>query len=355
MSTKFLSKLISVAIIFLTQASFGEQIPNELGEPKAVEASADYSVQYGSIRVANDLQRVIVTVPKGSGPHPAFVLIGGLGCYSVDFAGAGPHIDSYKRVIEFMAKNGFVTVRIEKTGMGDSHGQACEEQNFDRELAGYVAGIKALQTYSFVKADRISIFGHSIGGVIAPFLMEQVPVHAAIMMGTLAERWYDYDRSNTVRQLKLAFTPQEQFSVEMEKHDHVAKEFYINKKSPEQILKEYPQGADYLQFPAHYSYMQQLADLDIEASLKKSSAKVFMLLGKGDFIGSQWTETQSFAARINMVREVKVQTENVESLDHFFKNANSWIQSFYNINKGKPLVFQESFLSLLETKFVEMK
>ncbi|AZZ37476.1 hypothetical protein CIK05_11955 [Bdellovibrio sp. qaytius] len=359
MNIKKISKLICICLILTAvnaPASEESSIPNELGAPKAYETSADYSVQYGSVKVANELQRVIVTIPNKTGPHPALLLVGGLGCYSLDFSGAVPTVDAYKKIIEFMTKNGFVTMRVEKTGMGDSKGQACAEQNFDRELAGYVAGLKALKSYNFVNSDRVSIFGHSIGGVIAPLLIEQVPVHTVIVMGTLAERWYDYDHTNNMRQLLLSGMTPEQVTNEMKIHDYVAKEFFINKKTPAEILKVYPQGKFYLEFPAHYTYMQQLADLDLAKNWVKSSAKVFMLLGNGDFIGSQWPEIQKFNSGINKTREVKIQAEQVPSLDHFFRNADSMAESFYNISlAGTPLVFQDKFLDVLASKIPEMK
>ena len=356
MKTKIFSKLVLIALTTLSLSANALEIPNELGAPKATESAETYKVIYGSVKVENDLQRVIVTVPNTKGPHPAFMLIGGLGCYSVDFSGAGPHIESYKKIIEFMAQRGFVTMRVEKTGMGDSKGKPCAEQNFDRELAGFVAGAKALKSYSFVNPERVSIFGHSIGGVIAPLLIEQVPVHAAIVMGTLAERWYDYDRTNNIRQMYLANMTSQQITAALKTHDLVAKEYFINKKTPDEILKMYPDGASYMQFPAHYTYMQQLADLDLETSWKKSEAKVFMILGKADFIGSQWEEIEKFSKNINEVRQVKIQTENMASLDHFFRNPNTWAESFYNITLlGAPLIFQDQFLVNLENKIPELK
>ncbi len=356
MNVKNISKLICIVVILTGVNSLAAEIANELGAPKAQETSADHTVQYGSVNIAGELQRVIVTVPNSKGPHPALLLIGGLGCYSLDFSGAGPHVESYKNIIEFMSKNGFVTMRVEKTGMGDSQGKPCAEQNFDRELAGYLAGLKALKSYSFVNADRVSIFGHSIGGVIAPLLLEQVSAHAVIVMGSLAERWYDYDRTNTIRQLYLAGYTAPQVAQELQIRDYVAKEFYIGKKTPDQIKQVYPAGAPYLEFPVHYTYMQQLADLNLNPSWKKSSAKVFMLLGKADFVGSQWPEHQSFSKDINQTRAVKLQIEEIPALDHFFRNANSQLESFYNVSlAGQPLVFQDEFLNVLANKIPEMK
>lgn len=61
-----------------------------------------------------------MTRPKTPGRYPAVLLVGGLGCYSLDGelmrdAGYGP-------VLKTLLQHGFATMRVEKTGEGDSEG-----------------------------------------------------------------------------------------------------------------------------------------------------------------------------------------------------------------------------------------
>jgi len=53
-------------------------------KPRPYETIPDAEVLYRSIGPYGGRRRVIVTKPKAPGRHPAVLLIGGLGCYSLD-------------------------------------------------------------------------------------------------------------------------------------------------------------------------------------------------------------------------------------------------------------------------------
>ena len=145
------SKFIVFLVFLITGFAFqvgAVTIPNELGAPRAGglprEQSSAYEILYGSVRVGGEVQRVIVTNPPGEGPKPALFFVGGLGCYSLDFSGTGPKAEDYQRILDEVTKIGYVTMRVEKTGMGDSVGTHCENKDFKREVAGNLEGLKAL-------------------------------------------------------------------------------------------------------------------------------------------------------------------------------------------------------------------
>jgi pimeloyl-ACP methyl ester carboxylesterase len=332
-------------------------ILNELGAPKAGglprEQSSAYEILYGSVRVGTEVQRVIVTNPPGAGPKPALFFIVGMGCYSLDFSGTGPKAEAYQRILDFVTKLGFVTMRVEKTGMGDSVGTPCADQDFKREVAGNLAGLKALASYSFVKADQIYIFGHSIGGVIAPLLAAEVPVKAIATLGSLATDWYSYDLSNSRRQYALSGMGPTQIENAIAWQDVFATEFYLNRKTPAQIISERPQLAGYFQLAAHWTYMQQLADANPVADWNRSDADVLIFSGTTDFIGSQGEELQQMIAEANKTRSNPIRFSSISFMDHFFRSAESQEASFKNISMlGLPLYFKESFLTDLKTQFL---
>lgn len=92
--------------------------------PKQMETSDDYDIIYSSLRSGNNHLRTIITKPKGGGIYPAVLLVGGVGCYSIDNPSIN-EIQSIKMWADSLTRNGFVTIRIEKTGMGDSKGIPC--------------------------------------------------------------------------------------------------------------------------------------------------------------------------------------------------------------------------------------
>jgi esterase/lipase len=56
-----------------------------------------------------------------------------------------------------------------------------------------------------VDPERIYLFGHSMGGVLAPYLTAAVPVRGSMVYGTLARTWFEYQLENVRRQ--AAFQP----------------------------------------------------------------------------------------------------------------------------------------------------
>jgi pimeloyl-ACP methyl ester carboxylesterase len=361
MPSKFISQLILAVVLGFGALSIEAQavtIPNELGAPKAGglprEESAAYEILYGSVRVGNEIQRVIVTNPPGKAPKPALFFIGGLGCYSLDFSGTAAKAEAYQRILDFVTKLGFVTMRVEKTGMGDSVGTSCATQDFKREVAGNLAGLKALAAYPFVKSDQIYIFGHSIGGVIAPLLAAEVPVKAVATLGTLATDWYNYDLSNARRQYLLSGMKPADVENAVAWVNIFDTEFYLNKKTPDQILSERPELKGYLQLAAHWTYMQQLADANPVTDWNRSNASVVIFSGTSDYIGSQGDELQLMIQEANKGRSNPIRFYSVSFMDHFFRSAESQDASFKNVSMlGLPLYFKDSFLTELKTQFLD--
>ena len=163
------------------------------------ETIPDGKILYHSITVEEARRRVIITRPLTVGPYPAILFIGGIGCYSADLLFDSP----YKTLIYAMTKAGFVTMRVEKTGMGDSEGPNCANTDFDIEVNGYLEALKALKEYSFVDPAAIFLVGHSMGGVIAPKIATEIPIKGIIAIGTVGISWIEYELANSRRQSVL--------------------------------------------------------------------------------------------------------------------------------------------------------
>jgi alpha-beta hydrolase superfamily lysophospholipase len=113
-----------------------------------------------------------------------FFLQGG-GCSSIDVPSASPDMWPYA-LISAMAARGFVTMRVDKPGTGESEGPPCAEGGFRAELAGYRAALRALLEDPAVDRSRVFLFGDSLGGFIAPLLANETHVAGISAYGTIA-------------------------------------------------------------------------------------------------------------------------------------------------------------------------
>jgi len=149
------------------------------------ETMPGVTFEYGAVALADGSRlRTIVTVPEGErSRRPAVLLLPGGGCGSVDNPMA-PDV-AQSGLMRTLAARGYVTMRVEKSGVGDSTGPACDTIGYFQELDGYRAALAALKRHPAVDADRVSLLGISLGGVFAPVLANESSVRGIVVYGTL--------------------------------------------------------------------------------------------------------------------------------------------------------------------------
>ena len=113
------------------------QVRTAVLKPRPFETAPGVDVVYQSVTVRGLRRRVILTHPQRPGRLPALLLVGGLGCYSLD---GTDRKTGYGRILSAFEEKGFVTLRVEKTGEGDSEGPPCTDPSVmpDVEAEGYL-------------------------------------------------------------------------------------------------------------------------------------------------------------------------------------------------------------------------
>ena len=108
-----------------------------------------------------------LTLPKGSGPFPAAVLIAGSGPNDRDESLANHK--PFLVLADFLTRKGLAVLRYDKRGIGKSTGSAESATTLD--LANDTsAAIDFLKARKDVDPARIGLIGHSEGAIIAPYL-----------------------------------------------------------------------------------------------------------------------------------------------------------------------------------------
>jgi len=141
--------------------------------------------QYDAVTLGDGSRlRTIVSIPDDRSRHPAVMLIGGGGCGSIDVPTA-PDV-AIPGLVRTIAAQGYVTMRVEKSGVGDSRGPACDAIGYTQELDGYRAALTALKRHPSVDPERVFLIGISLGGLFAPVLANESSPRGIIVYGTLA-------------------------------------------------------------------------------------------------------------------------------------------------------------------------
>jgi dienelactone hydrolase len=112
------------------------------------------------------------------------LLLQGGGCGSIDVPQAGS--TGPNALIHAIAAQGFVTMRVDKPGTGDSEGPPCPETGYREELAGYRAALQELVANPAVDPDRVFLLGLSLGGFFAPIIAQDVKLAGISVYGTIA-------------------------------------------------------------------------------------------------------------------------------------------------------------------------
>lgn len=271
------------------------------------ETSADFNITYDAIPVRNALRRTILTAPKGAGRAPAVLLVGGVGCYPADNPIAP---NAYADILHGLTRAGFATLRVEKSGIGDSQGEPCPAVDFETELDGYRAGLKHLATLPNVDPEGLFVFGHSMGGVTGPVLAKEFKLAGVAVMATVGTTWLEYELSNTRRQRTL----RGESEAELDSAVSARAGCVWNQL----ILKQPMPDCD--PYPASLAYMQGVAATDLGAAWSASKTPVLVMYGKADFVSGE-ADHRYLADRLNRTNPGRATLQIIDDLDHFFSRV----------------------------------
>ncbi len=311
------------------------------GEPRRVrgparalprERFAGAEVLLDQVSVAGRRQRLIYTRPSASrGPRPAVLLLQGLACRSCESPLGGDGM--FTRLIAGWSAAGLATLRVEKPGVGDSEGR-CEDVDFTRELAGYRAGLEHLRARSFVDPARVFLFGHSLGGMVAPLLAARAPVRGVAVYGSSSRRWLECELGAYRRQRDDAD------ATRLARVEELLRALYREGVSPARLFAARPElrslgerefSSDFSSdfsggFPgdrAHgrpLRFFRQLDRVALAATWAELDVHVLALHGARDRVCSA-QESAEIAAIVNTARPGRARHLELPELDHVGAHA----------------------------------
>ena len=318
-------------------------------KPRPFETSSEATILYRSITAGGARRRTIITRPQPLGRYPAVLLIGGLGCYSLD--GTLNENRGYGPILSALVTEGFVTMRVEKTGEGDSEGPACTDLKATAELeaSGYSAALDALRSYDFVDAKKIFVFAHSLGPLLASLALPRINVHGVIAAETIGRSWFEYTQENLRRQSALFGEPFDQVDADVRAHVHCSYHFYFQHESSDEVAKIGKTCKEMIASNAGMpdTYMQQIGDINLAKQWKQIDARVLVIYGTSDPATSA-DESRYLVGIINSFHPGNATYREIAGMGHEFGRYDSqqtFLKEVGNTSKLHP--FDEEVLTVV--------
>lgn len=305
------------------------------------EVSPDYDVIYSHVVSNGKRIRTIMTKPKKEGKFPVFMMMQGLGQFSMDYplSGSGP----YDVFLRNFAKQDFVTLRVEKPGMGDAEGGPYVETDFKTEGDVYLQALRAVKKESFVDPEKVFVFGHSMGGVFGPYVLSQEKVRGFITASTIYKTWVEYWLENLRRQMILGGSTPEQVHEMLRAQAVLQPLIFAENWDPKKVAEAFPQYKSYID--AEYSepgkwqgrtleFWHQLAQLNYAELWKKTDTEILSMWGQYDYVSTE--ADQEMIVKYRDPKAKPASYRRIDNANHGFSTVTSYEDAASKANTGSP-------------------
>ena len=310
-----------------------------LGRPK--ESFKNAEVTYGQVNYPGNRLRSILVSPAGVVNPPVVYFLQGYTCGSVETV---TDDSPMKKLMNDWLNAGFAVYRVEKPGVGDSQSsRPCSVISFDEELKAFEEGYKDLLANKSVDTGNIFLFGHSMGGVVAP-LLEKVHVpRGTIVYGTVGDNWFDYMVDLYTIQPKHFGVAEARIKEDNKVNLEFNKDFLIRKLSGKKLMS----NETYVDFfrngeldfeneqyiGRHFDFWQTLADVDIPRAWAEVQTNVLALYGEFDIQAINAQGVEKIKAIVNK-NKGKATVMVIPNADHGFVNFNSMQHNATTLGNG---------------------
>lgn len=287
--------------------------------------------------------RVIINKPFKQEKMPALLFIPGYTCNTID----GLTSDHpYKRIIDAYVDAGYVTLRIEKSGLGDSRNTpACESCDLMDEIENFEVGLKKLKSLPYVDTTRIILYGHSMGGIIAPAISARHQVAGVVVYGTTAKSWFEYLLGMYRVQNALAGMNPIEVEQSVTGQYELNYRYYVKKEKLEDLAKD--PGADSVLrtvwsydgkgkiYSRNAEYWRQIQDYPHLENWKNTTANVLVQFGESDFEAFSKADHEQIVNTVNHFHPGNATLMTYPSTDHYFARSGTMQQAYDKFAAGK--------------------
>ncbi|HEY4652822.1 MAG TPA: alpha/beta hydrolase, partial [Pontibacter sp.] len=249
------------------------------------------TIVYGQVPFRNGLLRTITYSPEKAGKHPAILFIPGFPCRSIDDYSTS----AYNQLIRGWSDLGYVVMMVEKPGLGDNlNTPDCMEIDLTTEIEAFEQGLLKLKQLPQVDAENIFLFGHSMGGIIAPMLSQKHTFKGLMVYGSPYRPWFEFATEMFRFQGPVLGADYVAHEATMRDLHHVMYRFFVLRQHPDTIAAANPaykkilqedfqhQGGDQF-WSRDYRYWQQIDELNLTKAWAETEEHVLSIWGEYDF------------------------------------------------------------------------
>lgn len=231
------------------------------------------------VKIPNKKGLKLATVihrPKAEGRYPAVILIHG-------FTGNKEELHIRQLGVD-LANSGFVAIRFDASGYGESEGDTETEYRLSNNLSDVESIYEYLEKLFYVDPDRIGVFGQSLGGQLSVLFAANHPEIKAVVP---AQPPYELETHYRIKGIWQEWKDQG----------------YMEKET----------GGKKVRLPLEYlDDARQHNALDVVDQIK---TPILFILGKED-VNVLPEETRALYEKANQPKELM----EVEGMDHYYKN-----------------------------------
>jgi photosystem II stability/assembly factor-like uncharacterized protein/dienelactone hydrolase len=307
------------------------------------ETDDNATVIYDEAAYKGGQLRVIINKPIKENKMPAMLFIPGYTCSSIDDL-SNNH--PYKRIVDAYVDAGYVTLRIEKSGLGDSKNTPpCESCDLLDEIENFEVGLKKLKSLPYVDSNQIIIVGHSMGGIVAPAISAKNKVAGVVVYGTTAKSWFEYQiEMYRVQNALAGMNPIEVEQSVIAQYD-LNYRYFVKKEKLEDIAKD-TKADSILRTSWEYDgkgkiysrnaeYWRQIQDYPHLENWKNTKAKVLVQFGESDFQAFSRADHQQIVNTVNYFNPGNATLMTYPSTDHFFAKSGTSQEAYNKFANGQ--------------------
>ncbi|MCB9849500.1 MAG: PDZ domain-containing protein [Phycisphaerales bacterium] len=302
----------------------GQPVDLELTlEERPKETSDEFDIVYDSAGAPGHRVRTYVTKPRDAAKHPAILFIQSLNPGPMEFANERNANHPYKQLVDNLTREGFVTMRVDRPGNGDSEGDDPRRPKLADDLTAFGAALEKLASYDFVDPQRVYIFAQSTGSVLAPTLARSSAARGVITYAAIARAWNEHLLESMQARWKLELLPEDEYKTNSQQAAELVKLCMIEGQNPKSVLEAHPElrgiaeglVQDEFIMGSHYSFFHEMATVDLPKQWAQVDVPVLAMWGTCDFVAGRGC-SELIAQSVNSKHPGRATFKALEGIDH---------------------------------------